>query len=361
MLYRLHKWKNLILQAKWDVTSIPIYEATARGRKVILFKTLLSNICINECLYCALRKGRNIDRISWDPIKLARITLELYNKRYIDGLFLSSGVSSDPDIVAERQIMVCEILRRKGFKGYIHLRLMPGVSKHLIKYASELADRIGINIEAPRKDIFDKITLSKADYKNDIIEKLKYMSYVYMKFKDDRKYASSGFLKGGIVTQVIVGLGGDKDIDHIKTMYSLYRLPGMKRVYLSAFYPVNKTPLQDIRPCPKWRELRLYQVSYLIRDYGFTLEELSRILDENGMLRNIDPKIAYAMVRRDLYPININEANYKQLLRIPGIGPQTALKIIEVRERKGRIELDDLIRILGSKGKFKTVMKYICL
>ena len=352
------KWYFLTLGARWDRAVVPIYEAAARGKCVPLLKTLLTSHCRNECAYCAFRAGRKCLRTSWEPEKLAKVTMYLWNKGRIRGLFLSSSVARDPDHITERQLEVLTLLREMGYSGYIHLRIMPGTSRHYIKEAVKLADRIGVNIEAPSEELFAELCPDKGSFKEDILKRLEWITEEIKGLRKDRQILNFGFGKAGIDTQIIVGATEDNDLQHVRTTEWLYRKMGLRRVYYSGFEPINQTPLENRPPCPPWREYRLYQASFLIRDYGISAKELEQIMNDKGFLPNVDPKVALAKVHPEIFPIDLNTANFKEIVRIPHIGPATAKKIIEYRKIKPIKYLSDLEKILGPNLARK-VLRYV--
>jgi len=341
------KWHFLRLGAQWDRAVVPIYEAAARGKCVPLLKTLLTSQCTNECLYCTFRKGRKLPRITWETQKLAKITLQLWKERKIRGLFLTSSIARDPDSITEKQLEVLRYLRTHSYTGYIHLRLMPGTSKHYIREAVELSDRIGLNLEAPNKSFFKELCPDKGNYRQDILKRLEWILDEAKRVKKTAEKPKFGFAKSGIDTQMIVGAVEDNDWQFLQVSEWLYKKLGLKRVYYSGFEPVPHTPLEKRSPCPASREYRLYQASFLIRDYNFTAKELAEITDENGYLPNIDPKLALAKKKKQIFPIDLNTAKYEEILRIPRIGPVTARKILRLRRQRKIRNSTDLARVLG--------------
>ena len=357
----MNKWKILTLSAKWDRIRAPIYEASAKGRRIPILKTLLTNACPYQCKYCAFRRGRRAERRTWDVNELVNVTLTLWRKGAIKGIFLSSGILKDPETTVEKQIEVAEGLRRRGFKGYIHLRLMPGTPKDLIWRAAVIADRIGVNLETVSKDYFSEIAPDKGDFKVDVVKRMEWISRAYRMVRQQRErlHQKIGYLSAGIDTQIMVGVVGEKDLEHLRVTFELYRDMELRRVYYSPFEPIPETPFETKHPCPMARVLRLYQTSYLIRDYEFTLKDMEFIVNDNGMLPlDKDPKRIYAERNKDLYPINLNEAKYRELLKIPGIGPTLARKIIRIRNEKSRVKVEDLGRILGKKTLHE-ILKYV--
>jgi len=355
---RRDKWHFLRMGADWDRTTVPIYGAAARGKCVPLLKTLLTSNCKNECAYCTFRTGRSTQRMTWEPRKLAEITVHLWKQRKICGLFLSSSVFQDPDRVTESQFEVLRILRSMGFSGYIHLRLMPGISNRYVREAVELVDRIGINIEAPNKDVFDELCPNKGGFREAILKRLDWIvnevKYIGKKTRESRW----GFARSGVDTQVIVGAVDDNDWEYLQVSEWLYKTQGLKRVYYSGFEPIEHTPLENHVRCPPNREHHLYQCFFLIRDYGFKADSFAPIVNDQGFLPNLDPKLALAQANRDLFPIDLNEASYYDILHIPKIGPVTARRIIVARENTKIQRFDDLEKIIGA-GLTRKVSPYV--
>jgi len=337
------KLKYLTVQAKWDKCQIPVFLASARGRQVPLLKTLLSSYCVNECKYCAMRRGRRIIREKWSIDELVDVAMKLWKKGRIVGVFLSSSVEEDPELVVQREVQVAEELRRKGFTGYIHLRLMPGTPRNLIKQAARVADRIGVNIEAPRMDVFSEVCPDKGDYWRDIVLRLKWCA------EEALRARAEGCCKGGASTQLIVGIG-ETDLDHLIAMNQLIRNFKLKRIYFSSFTPIPNTPLEGWSRCPRSREYKLYQASFLMRDYKFTLEDLKTILNESEMLPDGNLKLAYAKANPNKYPVNLANAKLEEILKVPGIGPKSARKILKQRrEGKEKWSFKDLVELIGVK------------
>ena len=344
---RSRKWR-LISLCRWDRASAPIYEASSRGGGVPLLKTLLSNRCVNECRYCGVRVSSRSGCERWRPEKLALVAYTLWKDGLIRGLFLSSAMEGDPDYVVEEELRVVEELRSMGYTGYIHLRLMPGVSRCLIREAVKLVDRVGVNLEAPRSDVFSEICPDKGDFSQDVFGRLEWIV----------EEAGRQGLRCGVDTQLVVGAVEDDDLSYLRIVDELYRDLGLRRVYFSGFEPVPGTPLEKRPPCRPSREYRLYQASFLIRDYGFTSDQLSEILDDEGMLPNVDPKLAYARRHPELFPVNLNECSYMELLKVPHIGPSTAKKIMAYRSRRGFKTFKDVERAVGRRAA-RLIARYV--
>ena len=274
------------------------------------------------------------------------------------GLFLSSSVSKDSDFVTERQLETVRTLREMGYTGYIHLRLMPDVDRHYIREAIEVADRIGVNLEAPNKEVFSELCPDKGGFEESVRKRLEWIVDETRRAKAETTKPKFGFAKAGVDTQMIVGAVDDNDWQHLQTTEWLYGKLGLKRVYYSGFEPVPKTPLERQAACPPSREYRLYQSSFLMRDYGFSLDSFAQVVDDEGFLPNVDPKLAFAKMNPDLFPIDLNSASYHEILRIPQIGPMTAKKIIEGRKNMKIRHVADLEQIIGA-NLTRRVSRYI--
>ncbi|HOL55708.1 MAG TPA: radical SAM protein [bacterium] len=302
------------------------------GKEIKLFKVLLSNNCSNNCNYCANRLERDFTRISFRPSELAKIFMALKEKRLVEGLFLSSAVEYDPKKTMEDMIKTVEILRYNyRFNGYIHLKILPGVTPDYIGQAMRLADRVSVNLEAPSGERLKRLSIEK-DFEKDLLSAIKHINNFMEKGLKPR---------AGYTTQFVVGPAGESDRELILLVDKLYRELGLKRAYFSAFQPVKDTPLEDHTPTPLLREHRLYQADFLLRDYGFSAEELvfSR---EGGLYLPADPKYVWAMNHPELFPVEINTANREKLIRVPGIGPKSANRIIHFRKKEKIRDLETL-------------------
>ncbi len=347
-LPRRDKWHFLRLGSRWDRTAVPIYETAARGKCVPLLKTLVTSHCQNECTYCSFRARRKCIRETWEPEKLAAVTLHLWKERKIMGLFLSSSVLKDPDYITEKQLQVLRTLRRSGYTGYIHLRIMPGVSRSYLREATELSDRVGVNLEAPNKEIYNEICPDKGGFKEAIMKRLEWIVDETKKARNEVYKPKFGYGKAGVDTQMIVGAVDDNDWHYLQMTEHLYNEFNLKRVYYSGFEPLPQTPLEDNVACSPSREYRLYQSSFLLRDYGFTVDNFSSIVNDQGFLPNLDPKLVFAKTNLDIFPINLNTATYNEIVKIPHIGPITAKRIIKAREDIKIQYVAELERIIGA-------------
>lgn len=294
---------------------------TPDGRCISLFKILMSNECIQDCAYCPNRVQRDIPRASFSAEELSGLFLDLYRRNYVEGLFLSSGVKGNCRSSMWEMLKATEILREKHkFGGYIHLKILPGCSEEEIRQAARMANRISLNIEVP--DQSRLATLSKTkDFARDLLSPLGSIAAVVEQHPGTTH-----------TTQYIVGATGESDVEILCSTSNLYTNYRLKRAYFSAFQPVAHTPLADTDPAPLLRENRLYQSDFLLRLYGFQVNDL--IFDQRGNLDlTLDPKLLFAVSNPQLFPLEINKASLQQLLRIPGIGPRSAERIISVRRQ----------------------------
>ncbi|MDR0582861.1 MAG: putative DNA modification/repair radical SAM protein [Treponema sp.] len=332
---------------------------TEDGRCVSLLKVLFSNSCRFDCAYCVNRASADIKRGSFTVGELVELTCEFYRRNYIEGLFLSSGIFADPDIVMEKLIETAKTLRREaGYGGYIHLKIIPGAGEKSIREAGVWADRLSVNIELPT----DKSLQTLAPQKSGkvILGAMGDFSGLSAGFEEDRrktrflprgKSSAPVFAPAGQSTQLIVGASAEDDRQIINLSSSLYRKFSLRRVYYSAFiHPgvsargVPGDPrLPDIPGPPLVREHRLYQADWLLRFYHFAADE---ILENNEPFldSHIDPKTAWALRHLEFFPVEINRADYETLLRVPGIGAKTARRILETR-RSRSLSFDGLRRI----------------
>jgi len=332
---------------------------TEDGRCVSLLKVLFSNVCRYDCAYCVNRASADIKRASFTVQELVTVTSEFYRRNYIEGLFLSSGIFADPDIVMQKLIETARALRNEaGYGGYIHLKIIPGSSEKLIREAGLWADRLSVNIELPTDKSLQNLAPDKSgkeilgameDFRdiNSETEETRYKS----RFLPQGKIITPAFAPAGQSTQLIVGASAEDDRQIINLSSSLYRKFSLKRVYYSAFIhpgvPARGSPgdprLPDMPSPPLVREHRLYQADWLMRFYHFAASEILD-QDEAFLDPHIDPKTAWALKHADFFPVEINRGDYETLLRIPGIGAKTARRIIETR-RSSSLTFDTLRRM----------------
>jgi predicted DNA-binding helix-hairpin-helix protein len=236
-----------------------------------------------------------------------------------------------------------------GYTGYIHLRLMPGVSKHYVREAVELSDRVGVNLEAPSAETFQDLCPDKGGYKEAVLKRLGWVVEEVQRVRSSYFDTKFGYSRSGVDTQMIVGAVGENDWVHLRTTMWLYESLGLKRVFYSGFKPVNNTPFENKPSCPSYREHRLYQCSFLFRDYKFNIKDFTDVVDDEGFLPNEDPKALFVKNNTDFFPIDLNEAKYYDILKIPRIGPVTAKRIIILRKNKKIRYLSDLEKTVGRK------------
>ncbi len=319
---------------------------TPDGRCVSLFKTLFTNNCDQNCSYCPNSKKCNSSgkTYSYTPEELAEITLSLYQSNYIEGLFLSSGISGDEDIIMEKLIESVRLLREKyKFEGYIHLKILPGSDKDYIKRCMEYADRVSLNIETSSKTRLQEISSTK-DYQYDILRRQRYI----------RDLMDDTNLPSGHTTQTLVGAAGENDKEIFESMIREYRRMDIKRMYYAAFTPVEDTEFEGKENVPETREHRLYQTDWLFRVYDLSPREINLAFDGEGFLGDRDPKLKIA---RRIFDdaVDPNEASYERLIRVPGIGPKSATRIVKSREKEKiskRRELDKLGVVLKRARPF---------
>lgn len=307
---------------------------SADGRCITLLKVLLSNICVYDCQYCVNRRSNDLPRTSFKPRELAELTIQFYRRNYIEGLFLSSAVSANPDHTMEQMIQTVTILREEFlFSGYIHAKAIPGASPLLIQKLGELVDRFSVNIELPSEKSLSLLAPDKE--KQTILTPMSQIRSAIQASKEERKkfHHAPSFAPAGQSTQIIVGATNESDYQIIRLTSSLYRKYQLKRVFFSAYLPVSTSSLlpapQDFKP-PLLREHRLYQADWLLRFYHFEAEE---ILSEEHPTLNplIDPKCNWALHHMDQFPVDVNQADYRALLRVPGIGVLGARRIVAAR------------------------------
>lgn len=307
---------------------------SADGRCISLLKLLMSNECIFNCKYCINRSGNDVKRASFTPEEIADLTIEFYRRNYIEGLFLSSAIQKNPNYIMEKMVKALKILRNeKQFNGYIHVKAIPGADEKLIEEAGILADRMSVNIELPTEEGL-KILAPEKKLKNLFLPMNQIKNGILQNNEEKRKFKKAPrFVPAGQSTQMIVGATDETDKDILLRSNFLYSKFNLKRVYYSAYVPVNSDKnLPSIYTTPPMlREHRIYQADWLMRFYKFNVDEIVSDNMKNLDL-DFDPKMMWALNNINLFPIEINKASYNELLRIPGIGPESAYKII--RQRK---------------------------
>ncbi|MBU0490825.1 MAG: putative DNA modification/repair radical SAM protein [Chloroflexi bacterium] len=307
------------------------------GRTINLLKVLQTNVCEHDCLYCVNRRSADVRRTALMPEDLARVFMDMVGRGQAMGLFLSSGVAGGADRSMSRMIDTATILRRRyGFRGYMHLKVLPGTSQPAIEQAVLLADRVSVNLEAPTARHLACIGPDK-DYEQGIRTRQRWIYEVSQRGR---------LLPAGQTTQLVVGAAGESDQEILTTVDDLYQHAGLSRAYYSAFQPVAGTPLESHAPTPLDRERRLYQADWLRRHYGFAFGEL--VYDEQGNLPlTSDPKLLWAQTHPERFPIEVNTASRADLLRVPGIGPRSAGRIVQERGR-GRLCAPEHLKAMGA-------------
>lgn len=315
------------------------------GRCISLLKILLSNCCIYDCSYCINRKSNDVERATFTPDEIINLTINFYRRNYIEGLFLSSAIIKNPNFTMELMLNVVKKLRTQyNFNGYIHLKAIPGADKELIRQAGLYADRMSVNLELPSSQSLKLLAPDKT--KHDILAPMSNIKNDIIINKEERKkYRNSPvFVPGGQSTQLIVGATKESDLSILNLSENLYNKFDLKRVYYSAYVPVNRgKDLPDLKNPPTLREHRLYQGDWLLRKYGFKAHELLNDKNPNFDI-NFDPKTTYALNNFDEFPVEINRASYETLIRIPGIGLTGARKILSAR-RISFLDFDDLKKL----------------
>ena len=303
------------------------------GRRVPVLKVLQTSACAKDCYYCPFRAGRDFRRGAFKPEELAQATDQLYRAGRVQGLFLSSGIVGRGEYSQEQIVKTAELLRGKyGFRGYLHLKLMPNSSAAAVERTMQLADRVSVNLEAPTVDALHRLSGTK-----DLDGLLQPLRLAHQLAPQVGRRVSR-------VTQFVVGPGGESDRDLLTRTDQLYRQWGLARAYYSAFRPVSDTPLDGLTATPPQREHHLYQSDFLVRQYGYAVEELP--FDGQGNLPlDRDPKVVWAEQRPDLFPIEVNRASREWLLRVPGIGPKAADRLLAARRVRRVREVADLAKL----------------
>lgn len=335
---------------------------TEDGRCVSLLKILLTNHCIFDCAYCVNRKSNDIKRAAFTVQEVVDITINFYRRNYIEGLFLSSGIFKDADTTMERLVLVAKKLRTENnFNGYIHLKTIPGASDLLMKEAALYADRLSVNIEMPTESALKLLAPEKKH--EDMVKPMEYLKNGIIQYSDEKKKFKSTplFAPAGQSTQMVIGATNDNDLQVLSTATRLYKRMKLKRVYYSGYIPIshdNRLPALGTA-VPIIRENRLYQADWLFRFYQFDMNE---IVDQSfpKLELDIDPKLSWALRNLHHFPVDINKDDYHMILRIPGIGVQSAKKIIAARKfRKLGWEHLEKIGISKTRAKFFLVCNEI--
>lgn len=311
------------------------------GKQVKLLKTLLTSACERDCFYCPFRSGRDFRRATFKPDEFAGLFMKLHEARVVEGLFLSSGIAAGGANTQNRILDTAEILRNKlGFRGYMHLKIMPGAEKGQVERLMQLADRVSINLEAPNTERLAKLAPNKV-FIEELFRPLKWVEEIR---RTQPAYKGWNGRWPSTVTQFVAGGSDESDLELLTTTEWLMKNVRLQRAYFSAFSPVRDTPLENKPAVDPLREHRLYQASYLLRDYGFDLEDMPFTPGGNLPLA-ADPKLAWAQQHLKTAPLELNKAERLDLLRIPGIGPKGADAILKARRVQKLRDLNALRKL----------------
>ena len=316
---------------------------SADGRCISLLKILFTNECIYDCKYCQNRRSNDVPRTSFTPDEVCRLTIEFYRRNYIEGLFLSSGIIQNPNVTMGLLYQTIYKLRTQyHFQGYIHVKAIPGADPELIRLTGFLADRMSINLELPTAEGLSRLAPNK--HRKTILTPMRQIQNGISVSKQEvalYRHAPE-FVPAGQSTQMIIGATPEHDYEILSVAESLYRKFDLKRVFYSAFVKVNEDkdlPALQGGP-PLLREHRLYQADFLLRFYGFQADELLSEKNPN-FNEQIDPKCDWAVHHLELFPVEINQADYYTLLRVPGIGTKSAKRILSAR-RHATLDFSDI-------------------
>ncbi|WP_456314974.1 putative DNA modification/repair radical SAM protein [Pseudomonas shirazensis] len=319
---------------------------TEDGRCVSLLKILLTNHCIFDCAYCVSRKSNDIKRAAFTVQEVVDLTIGFYRRNYIEGLFLSSGIFDNPDYTMERLVRIAKKLRlEENFNGYIHLKAIPGASDELMKQAGIYADRLSVNVEMPTEQSLKLLAPDKNHI--DVIKPMEYLKNEIVGHKEEKKlnYKAPVFAPAGQSTQMVIGATKESDLEILGMADFFYEKMNMKRVYYSGYVPISYDSRLPVigTPVPIIRENRLYQADWLVRFYGFKVNEIVGFNQPNLDL-DIDPKLGWALRNLNQFPVDVNTADLELIKRIPGIGYLSAKKIVAARQYK-KLVPDDLKKL----------------
>ena len=303
------------------------------GKRIALLKVLLTNSCEKNCAYCANRAGRDVRRTRFTPDELARLFDQMAHRGLVHGLFLSSGVSGNAVRTMDRMLATVELIRKRyQFDGYVHLKLLPGITRAQVEQAGYLAQRVSVNLEVPNSQRLSQIAPLKS--RDEVLNPMRWAHEFSQ--RGEGRWAPSGQ-----TTQFVVGAADESDREILTTTSQLYQKLDLHRAYFSAFQPVPNTPLEGHPFTPAWREHRLYQSDFLFRLYSFRFDEL--VFDQSGHLPlEADPKTMWARAHPEFFPIEINRASRQALLRVPGIGPRSVTRVLRGRAETRFRTLSDL-------------------
>ena len=321
---------------------IPISEAVMpNGRRIKLLKTMLTSACERNCYYCPFRAGRDMRRATFKPEEMAKVFISLEKAKIVEGIFLSSGIIKGGVRTQDKLLDTADILRNKyQYRGYLHMKIMPGAEQAQVERAMQLASRVSVNLEAPNTKRLGRLAPLK-EFTEELLTPLMWIEQIR---KESPPQNSWNGQWASSATQFVVGAAGESDLELLSTSEKLFNQARLKRIYYSGFNPISDTPLDYLPRENPWRQHRLYQSSYLFRDYGFTLEEMP-FSPEGNLPLDIDPKLAWAQSNLLNQPMEINRAEEHELLRIPGIGPKAAKAIMNAQGKEKLRSLGDLKRL----------------
>lgn len=320
--------------------------ALPSGQRVPMLKVLLQSGCERGCAYCAERAGGDRRDVAFAPEELARLFIDLFRQRRVFGLFLSSAIRGGAVRTMDRLLATAEILRRRmRYRGYLHLKILPGCGADQVQRAMAVATRVSVNLEAPTAEHLQQVAPSKPFAR--LIEPMRQVA---------RAQAEGTFRRAGQTTQLVVGAADESDAQIVHAASWLYGELHLARVYYSGFQPVPGTPLAHRAPAPFLREHRLYQADFLLRRYGFAFDEIP--FDGGRLSTEADPKTLWARAHPERFPLEVNSATRDELLRVPGIGPQSAKRLCELR-RVGRIRSLDALR--ACRASWRIAAPYLLL
>ncbi|QRQ99929.1 putative DNA modification/repair radical SAM protein [Dyadobacter sandarakinus] len=343
-----------------DATGMGIcHSYTEDGRCVSLLKILLTNHCIYDCAFCVSRRSNDVKRAAFTVEEVVELTINFYRRNYIEGLFLSSGIFKNADYTMERLVRIVKKLRtEENFNGYIHLKTIPGASEELLKEAGLYADRMSINLEMPTENGLKLLAPEKSH--EDVKKPLHFIQQNITQFSSEKALIKSTpkFVPAGQSTQMVIGATPESDQEILHTASAFYKDYSLKRVYYSGYVPIsNDKRLPGIgSQVSMVRENRLYQADWLMRFYGFDVQEI--LDDANPHLDiEVDPKLGWALRNLEQFPVDVNTADYRMILRVPGIGVSSAKKIVQAR-KFGRLHRDQLVKIGISFNKAKHFIRF---
>ena len=317
---------------------------------VPLMRVLMTNACRFNCTYCPMRKDRNLPRVALEPETVAATYIEAVRKRWADGLFVTTGIPGRPIQTMDRLIQLLEILRfRYRYPGYVHVKMVPGAEPAQIERAVQLAHRVSLNLEAPCQSILDELAPEKNLSRALADLQFAHKTSQHLRQSNDQGFSSKSrfqpILAAGITTQFVVGASQDTDRQILGLVHDLsWKKKVLHHTHFSAFRPIRETPLENRRETPVTRERRLYQVEYLLREYGYRLEEI--VFDKQGNLPlEMDPKVAWAVRHPEQFPVEVQTASREQLLRVPGMGLTSVERILRYRRRGLLRDRRDLSRL----------------